>query len=218
MFNLEFEFWSHDLDGLGYCYYLSEYGECNRENAFAFYIEQLNILRAAAHPINVETEIHIGWITETEAAQIANAVDRVLVHYYRQNDYDIVNYGIDRLIDLAGAGGNIRVAPIFSSEGTDNTDDLPFMGDWLFTHPVDQAFESWYNQYSTLAGQWKENINILGAVWFTYGRFNQNHPNHITLQPDNQTVSKGQTTVFKQQVLLVEEWNLFERHKKHYRK
>lgn len=198
VFNLEFEFWQSDakLADLGYCDYLTNYGTCNRTNAFRFYIDQIKALEAAATPINVETEVYIGWPTEAEATAIANEVDRVLVHYYRTNDINLMAYGQERLRGLAAGNKKIRVAPIFSSEGPGNTADEPFMGDWLITNPIDKAFESWDSQFNALTDAWKSNVEVMGATWFTYGRFIQNQSNHISTQPTNVAACIGTTRSF----------------------
>jgi hypothetical protein len=118
--NLEYEFWN----------------EADRATAFDNTINILNYFKNVGTANNLETEIYIGWITATEGIRLGNAVDRVLVHFYRMNDTDIINYGIERLQYLANASRKVRVAPIFSNEGPTNTGDPTsyFMGPWLETH------------------------------------------------------------------------------------
>jgi hypothetical protein len=93
------------------------------------------------------------------------------VHYYRQNDVGIVNFGIERLEWLAAASRKVKVVPIFSNEGPNNTNDLPFMGCWLETNANQQAYRSWKSQYDALEKPWKENIEVLGSTWFIYDKF-----------------------------------------------
>lgn len=181
--NLEYEFWN----------------KTDRAAEFTTTINILNSFKKVAVANNLETEIYIGWITETEGAQIAAAVDRVLVHYYRTDDQDIINYGIERLQYLSSANKKIRIAPIFSAEGPTNTADVPFMGTWLETHPNDQALKSWLNGYNSLNATWKSNLQVMGGTWFVYEKFldiNQTATSHITQNPVNQTACVGDTKVF----------------------
>lgn len=191
VFTLEFEFWSSNLSGLGYCDYLTEYENCDRASAFDFFIKQIQRIEEFTSPINVESEVYIGWPTEAEAITIADNVDRVLVHFYRTTDVDIINYGQDRIINLSKSSKGVKVAPIFSSEGPGNTDDIPFMGEWLTTHPIDQAFNTWASGFEALDFTTKDNLDVIGNVWFVYGRFDQSNISHITGGPLNQEVCLG---------------------------
>ena len=195
VFNLEFEFWAADLGALGYCDYLASYGACNRANAFRFYIDQINALEALGTPQNVETEVYIGWATDDEARQIANAVDRVLIHAYRQNDVNIIGYTESRLRALGSGNKRIKLAPIFSSEGPQYPE--AFMGTWLATNPKDRAFETWLTGYNALTGAWKNNIEIVGQSWYSYiRRTDQAAVSHITGQPADLAACTGQTRTF----------------------
>lgn len=181
--NVEYEFWNR----------------ADRTSAFSHTLDILDAFQTAAQEHDLETEIYIGWISEGEALQLANAADRILVHFYRQTDVNIINYGLERLQYLAGANSDVRIAPIFSSEGPENTNDLPFMGDWLQTHPNEQAFRSWVKGYHALEADWKMNLDLMGAVWFIYGKFldvNVDAPNHITLHPEDRMVCVGDTVSF----------------------
>lgn len=62
--NLEFEFWSSNLLGLGYCNYLTNYGPCDRENAFLFYVDQLKRLDSITDANQMKLEVYIGWTNE----------------------------------------------------------------------------------------------------------------------------------------------------------
>lgn len=184
--NLEKEFWNEGA---------------NRATAFNQTLSILSHFRNTAAANSLTTEIYIGWPTAAEGAQLGDAVDRVLVHYYRQNDTDIVNYGVERLQYLAGASKRVNVVPIFSNEGPATTGDTTayFMGLWLDTNPNEKAFKSWMVGYNNLTGSWKSNINVLGSNWFLYNHFPAiyaNKPNHITTQPVSQSACVGQTKTF----------------------
>ena len=173
----------------------------NRAAEFDETINVLNYFKNVGTANNLITEIYIGWITANEGARLGNAVDRVLVHYYRQNDTDIVNYGIERLQYLAAASRKVKVIPIFSNEGPTTTDDAEtyFMGNWLATNPNDKAFKSWIAGYNALSGSWKNNIEVIGSNWFLYNHFPAIYatkPNHITTNPVNQTACAGQSRTF----------------------
>ncbi len=173
----------------------------NRAAEFDATINVLNYFKNVGTANNLTTEIYIGWITANEGARLGDAVDRVLVHYYRQNDTDIVNYGIERLQYLAGASRKVKVIPIFSNEGPSTTDDAEtyFMGNWLATNPNDKAFKSWIAGYNALTGSWKNNIEVIGSNWFLYNHFPAIYTaktNHITSNPANQTACTGQSRTF----------------------
>ncbi len=153
--NVEYEFWN----------------KTDRKTEFATTISMLERFNAVASEHQLMTEIYIGWVDATEAVSLANVTDRILVHYYRQHDIDIVNFGIERLEWMAAASRKVNVAPIFSAEGPNNTYDVPFMGCWLEKNSNQQAFKSWKEQYDALDTSWKENIEIVGATWFVYDKF-----------------------------------------------
>lgn len=184
--NVELEFWRSTT---------------NRAAEFEQTINVLNYFKNVGTVNNLITEIYIGWITPIEGARLGDAVDRVLVHYYRQNDIDIVNYGVERLQYLAGASRRVKVIPIFSNEGPITTDDAEtyFMGNWLATNSNDKPFKSWLAGYNGLTGNWKNNIEVMGASWFLYNHFPgiyARNSNHITSNPVNQTACTGQARTF----------------------
>ena len=184
--NLESEFWN----------------QADRASALNNVVNILDSFKSLAQANNMETEYYIGWLNNaTEGARIGNAVDRVLVHFYRQDDVDIINYGIERLQYLATASRKVRIAPIFSNEGPTNTGDPTsyFMGPWLNTHPNDQAFKTWITAYNALNATWKSNLDVMGGTWFLYNYFPTiytNKPNHITANPVSQTACVGNTKTF----------------------
>ncbi len=153
--NVEYEFWNKP----------------DRKTEFATTISMLERFRAVASANQLMTEIYIGWIEEAEAAPLANVTDRILVHFYRPNDVNIVNFGIERLEWLAAASRKVKIAPIFSNEGPNNTNDLPFMGCWLEKNPHQQAYTSWKAQYDALDKPWQANIEVVGSTWFVYDKF-----------------------------------------------
>jgi hypothetical protein len=181
--NVEFEFWN----------------QTDRATAFSNALSLLDQFKSVANANQLQTEIYIGWITQEEALELAARVDRLLVHVYRQNDIDIVNYGIERLEYLAAANNKVRIAPIFSNEGPANTNDIPFMGEWLETHPHQQAFESWQSGFEAINADWKNNIQVSGAVWFIYDKFLDlaTQPiNHLNSQPESQSACAGDSVEF----------------------
>lgn len=178
--NLEFEFWNAQ----------------NRTEAFADALQILDHFNTVASQQGMETEIYVGWITEAEGISLSSAVDRVLVHFYRQNDTDIINYGLERLQYLGSGSSPVKVAPIFSNEGPDNTGDPTayFMGPWLENHSMDQPYKTWMAGYQQLTGAWKQNIEVMGETWFLYNYFAdiQNFDqNNILSQPQSSSTCTG---------------------------
>ena len=155
--NLEYEFWNRT----------------DRVQAFNTTLNTLSYFKSVAQANNLQTEIYIGWINEQEGLALSSAVDRILVHYYRHNDTDIIDYGLERLHFLAAGNNKVKIAPIFSNEGPGNSADPSgyFMGPWLENHKIDQAFTSWFKQYQNLQGDWKQNLEVMGASWFLYNHF-----------------------------------------------
>lgn len=173
----------------------------NRAAEFDETINVLNYYKNVGTANNLITEIYIGWITATEGARLGDAVDRVLVHYYRQHDTDIVNYGVERLQYLSAASRKVKIIPIFSNEGPTTTADAEayFMGNWLATNPNDKPFKSWIAGYNALTGSWKNNLEVIGSNWFLYNHFPAiyaSKPNHITTNPVNQSACTGQSRTF----------------------
>lgn len=184
--NLEFEFW-HKTD---------------RAQAFSDTLSMLAHFDSVASSQNLQTEIYIGWITASEGAALADAVDRVLVHYYRQNDVNILQYGLDRLEYLASGNTSVKIAPIFSNEGPSNTGDPTgyFMGPWLENHSIDQPFKTWITEYQQLTDNWKQKLDVMGSTWFLYNYFADipyPNTNHITDQPLSQQACLGDSVLLE---------------------
>ncbi|UTF59070.1 discoidin domain-containing protein [Gilvimarinus sp. DA14] len=191
--NLEYEFW-HQSD---------------RIQAFSDTLSILAHFETIASSHNLQTEIYIGWITASEGAALADAVDRVLVHYYRQNDINILQYGLDRLEYLASGNTSVKIAPIFSNEGPLNTGDPTgyFMGPWLETHSIDQPFKTWITEYQQLTDSWKQKLDVMGSTWFLYNYFADIpyvNTNHITLQPQSQQMCLGDSATLELDTSAVE--------------
>ncbi|WP_020208585.1 discoidin domain-containing protein [Gilvimarinus chinensis] len=184
--NLEFEFWN----------------QTDREQAFSDTLSILSHFETVASSHNLQTEIYIGWITASEGAALADAVDRVLVHYYRQNDVNILQYGLERLEYLASGNTSVKVAPIFSNEGPSNTGDPTayFMGPWLEDHSIDQPFKTWITEYQQLTDIWKQKLDVMGSTWFLYNYFSDipyPNSNHVTLQPQSEQACLGDSVVLE---------------------
>ncbi len=176
--NVESEFWN----------------KLDRDSAFTNVVTMLEHFNQVAKANNLKTEIYVGWITEAEALVLGDLVDRILLHVYRQTDEGLINYGLERLTYLAGAHKKVVVAPIFSSEGPENTADIPFMGEWLITHPHQQAFATWLDGFNQLSDSWVNNLQVSGGVWYVYDKFLDIHPNvtsHILTSPQSSSLCIG---------------------------
>ena len=180
--NLEYEFWN----------------DTDRTTAFNNTLNILSYFESVADDADLETEIYIGWINEQEGIALANAVDRILVHYYRQNDTNILQYGMERLEYLAAGNANVKIAPIFSNEGPTNTGDPTayFMGPWLETHAIDQPFKTWITEYHQLGENWQQQLEVMGGTWFLYNYFEDIDAvdsDHLETQPQSTTACEGDT-------------------------
>ncbi|WP_416307386.1 hypothetical protein [Neptunicella sp. SCSIO 80796] len=155
--NLEYEFWN----------------KSNREQAFEYSLSVLDYFAQLASRYGMLSEVYIGWITPAEGEALAKNGSRILLHYYRHDDVNIIDYGLERMAYLASAGVTVDIAPIFSNEGPDNSADPSgyFMGPWLAKNGVDKAFLSWIQQYQQLDVGWKSNLHVFGSSWFLYNHF-----------------------------------------------
>jgi hypothetical protein len=175
--NLEYEFWN----------------QTPRDEAFAFSVDALSYFNDVGKTHSLLTETYIGWIEQHEGDALARVLDRVLVHYYRTTDVGNVDVGLERLEYLAAGRAGLsplRFLPIFSSEGPENTLDLPFMGTWLETHPHEQAKETWATEYAALEADWTSALHHEGASWYVYDKFLdvRHTTSHITSHPESQSV------------------------------
>lgn len=174
VYNIEFEFWNEGSTGPD-GYYCTTYLEtngltCDTTSAFEFILEDLCRLDSLCDEYDwLISEVYIGSPTERQCADLAQCIDRVLIHYYRSSDVyvngnSIYNYKSERLPALTDSVASIRVMPIFNGRSS-------FMGPWLLFHPEDQAYETWWyglNGYDDDIGSWKTEVTIDGYVWYRY--------------------------------------------------
>ncbi len=174
IYNLEFEFW-HPVSTGPSGYYCTTYLQpggytCDTAGAFDFIIPELFSLDSLCNLHTwLNSEIYIGNSNSSQCAELAQYVDRVLVHYYRTSDVyangnSIYNYKSYRPEALSDLVTSINIMPIFSGESD-------FMGPWLETNPEAQAYDTWMNGlngYVSDPGAWKSKVTIDGYVWFKY--------------------------------------------------
>ncbi len=171
VYNLEFEYWIDRMvedreppDGY-YCRtYLKKNGfACNREGGFAFYLEQLEGMRALADassaPILVET--YIDWPTQEEAVQIDALTDRVLLDAYKPDPYSTFEYTEERLQYFASNCQTTDISIIFASKPE-------FMQTWLEDNCMRRAEQIYRDDYAAASGTWKSYINLVGFTYFKY--------------------------------------------------
>ncbi len=163
VYHLEFEFWNQN-------FLETEWESTDVDAAFEFYLNQLNFVKSQALLRNVKCETYIGNITPEACAAIGAVADRILVHYYRTSDFynngnSIYQYKSYRLAALAPVGDKVlEVLPLFSARPH-------FMGPWLETHDLEEAFDSFLygqNGHAAQTGDWKEKINLIGYAWYRY--------------------------------------------------
>jgi len=166
VFNLEFEFWiNSSVNSSGYyCQqYLAANGcSCDTAGAFQFYIDQLHKIDSLAATQNALSETYVGWFNQGQGQQIAENVDRVLLHAYRTDASSVFGYSKSRLSYLASFSQQVDVVPIFSSEPD-------FMGPWLNSHSMTEAYATYQADFNADNSSWKPYIRLLGYQWFDYG-------------------------------------------------
>lgn len=165
VYNLEFEFWNKRLyDPMGYycTTYLSKQNyDCTNDGAFKFYIRQLQEMRKMTTNSSIETETYIGNPTDEQLAIIAKNVDRLLIHYYRENTDWIASYKLNRLLVLQQSNPKLKIAPIFSSRENHS-------GPWLKTHKIDELPALYFNQLKSIPEINFKSLNFDGHVWYRY--------------------------------------------------
>ncbi len=171
VYNLEFEFWNTKLVDNYYCSAYLEKNDlgCSTDDAFEFYLKQLQQIQTLAHSHGIKSETYIGKPNKTQCQLIGQNCDRVLVHFYRKSDVykngnSIYNYKKDRIENLAPTEGALSVMPIFSSRSN-------HMGPWLEEQLMDQALETFMfgqNGYDDDNGDWKNHVRIEGVQWYRY--------------------------------------------------
>ncbi|MFK8103218.1 MAG: T9SS type A sorting domain-containing protein [Saprospiraceae bacterium] len=163
VYHLEFEFWNQN-------FLATEWESTDVDAAFEFYMNQLNFVKNQALLRNVKCETYIGNITPEACAAIGAVADRILVHYYRTSDFynngnSIYQYKAYRLAALAPVGDKVlEVLPLFSARPH-------FMGPWLETHDLEEAFDTFLygqNGHAAQTGDWKEKIDLIGYSWYRY--------------------------------------------------
>ncbi len=182
--NFEFEFWVSSSIAAQYCSkYLSPNGfSCDTAGAYKFAKREMIAIDAIAGANGLISEMYLGWPTKGQLQDVANNVDRVLLHAYRPDDSDVYQYSKNRLIDIASVGHPVKIIPIFSAESA-------FMGPWLNSHSISRPYQTYASYYTAETGSWKQNINLQGYHWFTYSEL----PKTITATA---TISANGPTTF----------------------
>lgn len=164
---MEFEFWTPVFIQPGgyYCVnYLQPNGlSCDSTGAFAFCKDQLLQMRtmadASAHPMTVE--MYVGWPNAGQLKQIADIVDKTLIHAYVSNPNTAFNYALTRLQYYDTYAGVENVSIIYSAEPD-------FMGSWLASNSIAAAEQVFTAAYTSSSGAWKSHVNMQGFTYFTY--------------------------------------------------
>ncbi|REJ82312.1 MAG: T9SS C-terminal target domain-containing protein [Bacteroidetes bacterium] len=172
VFNLEFEFWISSSVNPGgyYCtqYLIPNNCPCDTSGAFRFFIDQLRRIDSVGNIQNAISETYVGWFNQGQAQQIANNVDRILLHAYRTSNSSVYSYSKTRLSYFASVNRTVEVAPIFSAEPD-------FMGPWLNSNPQIAAYNKYMTDFNADNNSWKQHINISGYQWFHYGYMPKNY-------------------------------------------
>jgi len=83
------------------------------------------------------------------------------LHSYVNNVNNVYSYAQLRLMYLGNTPGIVDVIPIYSSEPA-------FSGPWLAINPEVNVNPIYTNGFTSDAGSWKANINLIGYQWFAY--------------------------------------------------
>ena len=118
---MEFEFWTPLFTDPGgyYCVnYLTPNGfSCDNAGAYAFCkgeLQQMATLAAAnSHPMTVE--MYVGWPTAIQLQEIADIVDKTLIHAYVTDPSTAFTYALTRLEDYDTYAGVADISIIFSA-------------------------------------------------------------------------------------------------------
>ncbi len=165
VFDLEFEFWNERLfkNGAYYCsaYLLKQGFVCSGEGAFAFYLQQLKEMNALTKESEIAIETYIGNPTDDQLKELAQNVDRLLIHYYREKIDYLASYKLNRLLVLQSFYPKLKIAPIFSSREN-------HLGYWLKDHPIDKASQLFFKQLKSIKEIRTEELNFDGIVWYRY--------------------------------------------------
>ena len=168
---MEFEFWTPTFTDPGayYCInYLTPNGySCDNAGAYAFCKGELQTIRTLAdnstHPMT--TEMYVGWPDETQLLEIADLVDRTLIHAYVPDPNNAFDYAEGRLEYYDNYAGIAEVMIIFSAEPN-------FSGPWLLANNMAAAEQAFLDDYNASIGTWKDNVDLQDFVYFTYTMMN----------------------------------------------
>lgn len=161
--NFEFEYWVSSSVSALYCskYLVPNGYSCDTAGAYKFAKREMLSIKSIASANGLISEMYLGWPTKGQIQDVANAMDRILLHAYRPDDSDVYQYSKNRLIDAASVGHSVKIIPLFSAESS-------FMGPWLNTHSITRPYQTYSSMYAAETGSWKQNINLQGYHWFTY--------------------------------------------------
>lgn len=168
---MEFEFWTPIFTDPGgyYCVnYLTPNGySCDNAGAYAFCKGELEAMRILAdnstHPMTIE--MYVGWPDETQLLEIADIVDRTLIHAYVPDPNNAFSYAEGRLEYYENYTGTAAITIIFSSEPN-------FSGPWLQANNMAMAEQIFMDAYTASTASWKSNIDMQGFTYFTYTMMN----------------------------------------------
>ncbi len=168
---MEFEFWTPIFTEPGgyYCVnYLTPNGHtCDNAGAYAFCKGELQAMRTladnSAHPMT--TEMYVGWPDATQLLEIADIVDRTLIHAYVPDPNNAFDYAEGRLEYYENYPGTAEITIIFSAEPN-------FSGPWLQANNMIMAEQEFMDDYNASTGIWKNNVDLQGFTYFTYTMMN----------------------------------------------
>lgn len=166
VYHLEFEYWNaNKVDpGGDYCkYYLKDDYSCDREGAFAFYLDQLELIRglAKAYSPSIFVETYLEWPYEEEAREIDLWVDSVLLHAYTSTPSHAFGFTEKRLRYFASDNQRTNISIIFSPKSE-------YMQTWLEEHCMALAEQIYRDDYNAANGTWKSYITLVGFTYFKY--------------------------------------------------
>jgi hypothetical protein len=164
---MEFEFWTPVFTDPGgyYCVnYLTPNGfSCDNAGAYAFCkgeLEQMAMLATAnTHPMTIE--MYVGWPDATQLKEIADIVDKTLIHAYVTDPNNAFTYALTRLEDYDSYTGVADISIIYSAEPN-------FMGPWLADNSLAEAESIFMTDYNAATGNWKSHVNLEDFTYFTY--------------------------------------------------
>jgi len=168
---MEFEFWTPIFTDPGgyYCInYLTPNGHtCDNAGAYAFCKGELEAIRILAdnstHPMT--TEMYVGWPDATQLLEIADIVDRTLIHAYVPDPNNAFSYAEGRLEYYENYTGIADIMIIFSAEPN-------FSGPWLQANNMVAAEQIFMDDYNASTGAWKTKVDLQDFVYFTYTMMN----------------------------------------------